>query len=157
MLVKRFNNSSTGTNLRALLALVQDLNCKEVNLFASPATYTADHTNSDGPETNFPLVVALAKYSIPGIAEVYVLFDGLFLTAARSPRRGEVQELMDAAQTSGKTFFAASPVPFTSSLAPVAAVESLLAQQPMVPFTHQSRKQYFAMISSVPEALCANL
>lgn len=157
MFAKRFKNSSTGINLQSLLTLVLDPNCKKVRLFASPASCTADHADSDGPETNFPLVAALAEYSIPGITEVYVLFDGLFLTAVRSPRLGEVQELLDAAQVSGKTTFAPSPVAFTSSLEPDAAVKVLLAQENMVQLTPQSRKQYFAMLCGVSEPLCASV
>lgn len=157
MLVNRYSNASTTDNLRAVLKLVQDANCAKIHLFASPTTLTAEHADSDGPETNFPLVAALATYRIPGITQVYVLFDGLFLTAARRPRLLEVQALLDAAQASGKAAFAPTAVPFTSSMAPDVAVKTLLAQESMVELTPQSRSQYFALLSSIPEAQRATL
>lgn len=151
MLVTRFENSATSTNLQALLTLIQDPNCQEVRLFASPSSRTSDFSNSDGPETNLPLVSALAKYSVPGITDVYVLFDGAFLTAARKPRLGEVQALLNAAETSGKTVFSTAVAPFTSSIEVEVAVKLLLALAPTTSLTATSRPLYFAQISSIPE------
>lgn len=152
MLVTRFQNSATVINLNALLTLIQDKNCEEVRLFASPASATGDFFNTDGPETNLPLVVALAKYSIPGITDVYVLFDGLFMTAARRPRLAEVQQLLDVAQVSGKTFFSTVTAQFTSSINADAAVKSLLLLNPVLALTQASRSTYFAQLSSISEA-----
>lgn len=153
MLVTRYEtSSSTSTNLAALLTLIRDKNCEEVRLFASPASITPDHTNVDGPENNLPLIAALAMYRIPGIADVYVLFDGCFLTAARRPRFGEVQALLDAAQTSGKAVFSTVTAPFTSSMDAAVAVNILLALNPTIALTATSRAQYFSHLCSIPES-----
>ncbi|WP_304350857.1 hypothetical protein [Comamonas testosteroni] len=152
MLVERYRNSSTSANVTALINLLGDPSCKEVMLFATPSTPTADFSESDGPENNLPLVAAVAKYAISGITDVYVLFDGLFLTAARRPRFLEVQDLMDVAQDSDKATFFAGWVPFTSAREPSAAVESLLALGPRTPFTKATRAQYFALLCDISEA-----
>ncbi len=151
MLVTRYKNSSTTQNLSALVALLQDSNCVEVRLFATGSSPAHDFSESDGPENNLPLVAALAKYVIPGITDVYVLFDGLFLTAARRPRFGEVQNLMDVAQASGKASFFPGTVPFTSSLEPAAAVGTLLGLGAATPFSQATRAQYFGLLCSIPE------
>ncbi|WP_155401875.1 hypothetical protein [Chromobacterium violaceum] len=152
MLVTRYQNSATSENLSTLVALINDKNCEEVRLFASEPTAGNDYSNSDGPDTNLPLVAAIARYSIPGISDVYVLFDGLFLTAARRPRFLEVQSLMDAAQASRKVSFAAKPVPFTSTREPANAVDTLLSVEPLIQFTPETRAKYFALLSLIPEA-----
>lgn len=152
MLVERFNNSSTSENATALINLLKDPSCKEVVLFATPVVPTADFSESDGPENNLPLVAAVAKYSIPGITDVYVLFDGLFLTAARRPRFQEVQYLMDEAENSGKTVFYPGRALFTSAREPVAAVTELLRLGPTTPFTKATRLQFFALLCNTAEA-----
>lgn len=151
-LVTRYKTSSTSANLTALLTLIRDENCKEIRLFASPDTATGEFSDSDGPITNLPLVAALVKYVIPEIEDVYVLFDGLFLTAARRPRFGEVQQLLDVAQASGKTLFSTVRAPFTSSMNPGQAAQVLLALAPAVALTAASRPQYFGLLCSIPES-----
>lgn len=151
MIATRYENSNTTRNLEAILRLVNDPNCKEIRLYASPTggTKAAD---SDGAATNFPLLAALARYEIPGITEVYVVFDGSFLTAARKSRYLDVVGLLDACQTVGKVSFSATRAPFTSTLDPLEAAKSLLQLAPVVPFNAGSRAQYFALISNVSEA-----
>lgn len=151
MLVTRFNNSDTKTNLQVLLTLIQDSSCTEVRIFASPSSVTPEFGNSDGPESNLPLIAALVQYNIPGITDVYVIFDGLFLTAARRPRLGEVQDLLDAAQTSGKTLISTVAAPFTSSMDAAAAVNLLLSLKPMSELTAATRPEFFALLALAPE------
>lgn len=69
---------------------------------------------------NQPLVAAISKYVIPGITDAYVLFDGLFLTAARRPRFLEVQDLMDGAEKSGIAVLFPGKALFTPAPEPVA-------------------------------------
>jgi len=152
MLATRYENANTTLNLQAILRLVNDPNCKEIRLYASPTGEAKGASESDGVATNFPLLAALARYEIPGIAEVYVVFDGSFLTAVRTARYLDVAELLDACQTVGKVSFSATRAPFTSALEPLEAAKSLLQLAPVVPFDATSRAQYFALLSNVSEA-----
>lgn len=136
----------------ALINLLKDPSCKEVILFATPEAPTADFSELDGQESNLPLVAAVAKYAIPGITNVYVLFDGAFLTAARRPRFLEVRDLMDEAEKSGKAVFSPGKALFTSAREPVAAVTALLGLGSTTPFTSATRAQYFALLCDIPEA-----
>ena len=150
--VIRQRGGDTGSNLRALVKVINDPACKEVRLFASPTAATAAYSSSkDGPETNLPLVAACCRYSVADIAEVYILFDGLFLTAARHPRGLEVRELLDCAQVSGKAQFGTTRADFTATLDAETAVRVLL-EVPAVALTPASRSRYFGLLSSVPEA-----
>ena len=153
MLATRYRNSSTTDNLSSLVRLLNDPNCVEIRLFATGSAGSNGYSEeSDGPETNPPLVSAIAKYTIPEISDVYVLFDGLFLTAARRPRFLEVQQLMDASETSGKASFYPAAVPFTSAAKPDAAVTTLLGLGPLTPFNAATRAKYFSLLSNIPEA-----
>lgn len=150
--VIRHRGGDTGSNLRALVKVINDPACTEVRLFASPTEVTAAYLSiKDGPETNLPLVAACCRYSVADIADVYVLFDGLFLTAARRPRGLEVRELLDEAQASGKAKFGTARADFTATLDAEAAVR-LLLKVPTAELTPASRAQYFGLLSSVPEA-----
>lgn len=152
MLATRFNTGNTGSNLAGLLRLVNDKNCKDITLYASPTSADQGASESDGPEANFPLVAALARYEIPGITDVYVVFDGLLLTASRRSRFLEVVQLMDACQASGKTKFGQARAPFTSALEPTAAVSALQESGPTLDFTSSTRSRYFALLSNIAEA-----
>lgn len=151
MLATRYTNSSTTQNLSSLITLLNDPNCVEVRMFATGLAGSVGYSKSDGPDTNPPLVSAIAKYVIPGISDVYVLFDGVFLTAARRPRFLEVQQLMDTAQLSGKASFFPKAAPFTSATEPHVAVETLLALSPLTPFTQTTRAGYFSLLCDIPE------
>ena len=65
MLATRYENTATNVNLETLLALIADPKCEAVTLLASSHKATGLFGTTDGPETNLPLVAALAKYSIP--------------------------------------------------------------------------------------------
>lgn len=152
MLVNRYENSSTDKNSAVLSTLIRDENCKEIRLFVSPDSITPDYTNVDGPNTNLPLIAALAKYTIPGISDVYILFDGNFLNVARRTRFIEVKNLLDEAQNSGKTLFTTVTAPFTSSMDATVAVNLLLTLNPTIALTVTSRAQYFSYLSSISES-----
>lgn len=152
MLATRHRNTSTSSNLATLLGLIQDPNCLRIRLFASPRTVTPEYDHkSDGSDTTLPLVAAVATYKIPGVDEVHVVFDGLFLTAALTPRVSEVKTLLEAAQTSGKTDFCTVTAPFTSSLAPQVAAERLLELSPVKQLTQNTRPEYFSHLSDFTE------
>lgn len=152
MLATRYRNGNTSTNESTLVGLINDPVCSAVTLFCSPSAPTPDFSESDGLEINLPLVVALVKYSIPGIDDLYIVFDGMFLTAACRPRYLEVRQLLDVSERSGKVSFTTKPVSFTSSLSPSKAVETLLNEQPTIQLLPSTRSQYFALLCSIPEA-----
>jgi hypothetical protein len=154
MQVIRFQNSGTPEHVYALVGLINDPSCVEVRLFASPRSLPAGAPELDTLEANLPLVAALAKYSIPRVDDVYVLFDGNFLTANRDPRLAEVQDVLDAAEISEKTLFSKETAPFTAAMEPKEAVQVLLALGPTERFTKASRKKYFEQLSYLSEAQC---
>ena len=152
MLATRYRNGNTSANEVTLVGLINDPACSKVILFGSPSAPTPDFSETDGLENNLPLMAALAKYSIPGIDDLYVVFDGMFLTAARQPRYLEVRQVLDVAENSGKVFFATKSVPFTSALSPSKAAKLLLSHVPTVPLAPSSRAQYFSLLCGIPEA-----
>ncbi|CAN7622287.1 hypothetical protein LJR189_004675 [Acidovorax delafieldii] len=152
MLTTRYQNGNTGTNETTLIGIINDPACSSVTLFCSPSVPTAEFSEADSTENNLPLVAALAKYSIPRIDDLYIVFDGMFLTAARRPRFLEVSRVLDAAEASGKVWFATNPVPFTSALTPEQAVETMLSEQSTVQLETSTRAQYFALLCGIPEA-----
>ena len=142
---------STRANLKIILDLIQDAKTTSIHLFASPTEQTVDYSgDSDGPDSNLPLVAAVVVYEIPGVEPLSIVFDGPFLTAVRGPRYSEVRQLLDAAVNSERAYFSETRCPFTSSLSAQGAA-SLLAALPPVVLTATSRPIYFSLLSTVPE------
>ncbi|WP_049096381.1 hypothetical protein [Burkholderia cepacia] len=153
MAATRWNNGNTTQNTQALIEAINDPNTATVTLFASPTSKDASYTHSDGPDTNLPLLSALA-YSSSGNTTV---FDGVFLTAARIPRYLDVRDVLDAAVMSGKVYFGASRAPFTSAQTPADATRTLSAVSPVQKLTTANRAEFFRLLSSVTEARLAEL
>lgn len=154
MAVTRWKSSVTGENARTLIDAINDPNIKLVTLFASPVEAdSAFSADSDGPETNLPLLVALAE-SVTGNLTVY---DGLFLTAARKPRYLEIRDVLDTAVASNKVYFSERRTPFTSVLAPDDAAQKLSQLNPVLPLRAVTRPQFFRLLSGVTEAQYAEL
>lgn len=148
----RYEWKSTLANLETLLALINKESVNKITLFATQGTPTDSYSeNSDGPETNLPLVSALAELDLPGFKPLRLVFDGLILTAQRRSRYLEVRDLLDVAVASGKVYFSATTVPFTSTNTPDEAADVMQATGPQVLLDEQSRRQYFSMLSSVSE------
>lgn len=152
MVAIRYSNKNTGANSYTLIGIIKDQNCIEINLFATQSIIDSDRQDLNGLKGNLPLMAAIAKYKIPGIDEVYVVFDGLFLTAVRRPRYLEVKEVLDAAEQSEKVFFSKSAVSFTSDLQPEMAAEILLKSSPTTSFSKTTRQEYFSLLCSIPES-----
>lgn len=150
MVSLRYATKSTSDNVWALCDLIRDNKCDEIILFASVGN------NIDEEEArwnnNLPLVVALAKYIIPHVDSVLVVFDGVFLTAARSARYGEVRELLDVAIASDKVYYSGQRAPLSSEMTPDQAVSTLLHLGPIQPLTSESRADYFSLLSNLTEA-----
>jgi len=146
--VTRWQPENTGRNTQALLAAIVDPGIARVTLFASPTKPDADFADSDGPDSNLPLLAALVE-TISGDLCVY---DGLFLTAARRPRYLEVREVLDAAELSDKVYFAGTRAPFTSSRSPAEAAETLHAIAAPLRLTSTTRASFFRLICNVTEA-----
>ncbi|MEW6740903.1 MAG: hypothetical protein AB1325_13495 [Nitrospirota bacterium] len=151
MSVMRYKTKTTYENLEALFQTLQNQNTKRIIFFASPEEKTADMSDDDGPETNLPLLAALAEVEIPAIGILFVVFDGLLLTAARRSRYLEIRQLLDAAVQSGKTYFSPSRVPFTSRHNPEDAVKIFLNAGSPVLLNEKSRSAFFALLSSISE------
>ncbi|WP_248916030.1 hypothetical protein [Pseudomonas moorei] len=146
MVALRYDVKSTSVNVRALCDMIRDGNSDQIILFASER-----NKPDDEDDNNLPLVAALVQYTIPHIGHVYVVFDGVFLTAARYPRYLEVRDLLELAETSGKVFFCQQPVPLTSSLPPEQAVETMKASGSIKLLDVSSRASYFSLLSHFSE------
>lgn len=140
---------STGENLSAALSLVAFVGTVRVTLFASPSSLPDDGSNS--PSSNLPLLAGLAEVAIPHSGTIYVVMDGLFLSAARSPRSAEVLSLLNAVAGNPKMFVALARAPFTEALEPDKAAEALLAIKPVERLTSDSRERFFSLLSHSPE------
>lgn len=152
MVAIRHPSESTLENLLALVGLINNPCSKKVVLFASPDSKAPEMSPSDGPENNLPLLAAFVEYEIPKIDSVVVIFDGLFLTAARYPRYDEVRELLDLAQKSDKVFFSETRAPFTSSLSAEDAAKTLQSLLPIKRLTPETRADYFSLLHTWTEA-----
>lgn len=148
----RFEPKSTTQNLDAILGLIRNPDLNQIILFATHAEPSHGFSREDGPETNLPLVAALVEIKPEGIPPLYVVFDGLFLTAVRPPRYGEVQQLLDTAEASGKAFYCPQRVPFTSGCLAEEAARVMLECGDPLPLDASGRQRYFALLSNVPEA-----
>lgn len=148
----RFETKSTTQNLEAILGLMRNPDLNRVILFATHAEPSHGFSREDGPDTNLPLVAALVEIKPAGIPPLYVVFDGLFLTAVRLPRYGEVRQLLDSAEASGKAFYCPQRVPFTSGCLAEEAARIMLECADPLPLDASGRPRYFALLSNVPEA-----
>jgi len=149
MVSLRYATKSTSDNVWALCDLIRDNKCDEIILFASEKNDLEDeHAKWNN---NLPLVVALAKYIIPHVDSVMVVFDGVFLTAARYPRYGEVRNLLDVAVASDKVYYSRQRAPLTSEMTPDEAVSTLIDLGSIQPLTVESRADYFSLLSNFTE------
>ncbi|MGE1153864.1 hypothetical protein [Pseudomonas kitaguniensis] len=149
MVSLRYATKSTSDNVWALCDLIRDNKCDEIILFASVKNDLEDeHAKCNN---NLPLVVALAKYIIPHVDSVMVVFDGVFLTAARYPRYGEVRNLLDVAVASDKVYYSRQRAPLTSEMTPDEAVSTLIDLGSIQPLTVESRAEYFSLLSNFTE------
>lgn len=149
----RYLRGSTGDHASALINLLSDGNSKRVVFFASPLEPDSSFSNSyDGPESNLPLMAALVEYQIPGVEQITIVFDGLFLTAARYPRYREIRSVLDVAVLSNKSWFSKIRAPFTGSNTPEAAATTLGAHcNDLIQLTVTTRARYFSLLSNLTE------
>lgn len=145
----RYKESNTSQNCRNLLDYLNMPECIQVVLFATSDKPNNGYSRNDGPETNLPLMGALALVELHN-QKAYVIFDGLFLTAQRYPRYKEVKAILDSSISSNKAYFINEPVPFTSSWNPVNAVSQLI-HYPKQKLTLDTRSQYYRLLSHYSE------
>lgn len=145
----RYKISNTTENCRNLIQYLDMSNCLQVILFATSKIVDESFSYNDGPDNNLPLMGALALVELPTLT-AYVVFDGLFLTAARLNRYREVKDVLDHAIESKKALFITEPVPFTSSLSPIDALEKLINFKRKHLTTH-TRREFFRLLSNLSE------
>lgn len=146
----RYKCGNTGENSLNLFNYLQLAECSDVILFSTFKEIDETYSQDDGPETNLPLLGAVAKINLLGVGDIFILFDGLFLTAQRKPRYNEVKMILDEAEKSQKTSFIQLAVPFTSRLQADEAVK-LLWKFPKQVLNADSRSTFFRLLSSVSE------
>lgn len=139
----RFELGNTTQNKDALIKKIVDPNTVKVTLFATKREVLANTF-----ETNLPLVVALVETNTN-----YLLFDGLFLTAARNPRYYEVRSVLDISVQSTKVNYCSKPVEYTRDLNEDLVVKYLINESNNSSYllTEDSRKSYFAILSNITE------
>ncbi|QHC93036.1 hypothetical protein [Pseudomonas chlororaphis] len=148
MVSLRYDAKATSENLWTICELIRDRKCDEIILFASEK----NNLEEEEYNNNLPLVVALAKYIIPNVDSVFVVFDGVFLTAARYPRYLEVRDLLNVAEASDKVFYSELRAPITIGMTPDNAVATLSELGEIKPLTPNTRADYFSLLSSFTES-----
>lgn len=148
-LALRYKEGNTTQNCCNLIDYLKMPECIQVILFATSDKPNNGYSRNDGPETNLPLMGALALVELHNF-KVYVIFDGLFLTAQRYPRYKEVKAVLDTAIASNKTYFINEAVPFTSSWNPMNAVSQLIPY-PKEQLTSETRSKYYSLLSHYSE------
>lgn len=112
----RSNYQPTHENLDTIIQYLNYNNVKRIIFFATNYEIDSSYGKEDGPDSNFPLLWALAEFKILGIDSLYIIFDGIFLTAVRQARMNEIKILFDEAVQHNNVFFSTRRVRFTSSL-----------------------------------------
>ncbi|MFI8480154.1 hypothetical protein ACIGCM_06245 [Pseudomonas sp. NPDC078700] len=147
MVALRYSNSSTSDNVRVLLDIIRDPKCDRVTLFGTVREVPAPGEQ----DPNMPLVAATVVYSIPGIDQIQVVFDGEFLTAVRYPRYLEVRDLLDVAVAAGNVYFSGERAPLTKALSPEHAAMVLGDLGDLKLLDAGSRASYFSLLSGLTE------
>lgn len=139
----RLELGNTTQNKDTLIKKIEDPNTVKVTLFA-----TKREVLGNTFEINLPLVVALVETNTN-----YLLFDGLFLTAARNPRYYEVKRVLDEAIQSTKVNYCSKPVEYTRDLNEDLVVKYLMNESNNSSYllTADSRRSYFAILSNITE------
>lgn len=113
--------TSTTQGLSDLITLIQTPN-SDVRLFVTNRKPIGNYDPvTDGPDNNLPWLVAIAHDT-----KRWIIFDGAFLTAARTSRSIDVKALLDAAIQDGTVRFTSHAVEFTSQMDPVSAASYLV-------------------------------
>jgi hypothetical protein len=152
----RSKENSTDVNAKNILNLLDDSNLRKLILLASETPQSPTDKNYS---SNLPDIFALAEYNlklyeiIDITSYIYIVFDSpYFLTVARDNRYREVKPVLDKAQNDERVFFCTKRCPFTYELSPSEAVNKILELKDYFKkFTPGTRKEYFSLISNVPE------
>ena len=151
----RSKENPTDVNAKNILNLLDDSNLKKLILLASEIPQSTTDKNFSA---NLPNIFVLAEYNLKlyeiiDISTIYIVFDSpYFLTVARDNRYREVKPVLDNAQNNDKVFFCTKRCPFTNKLSPSEATHKILELKDYFKkFTPETRKEYFSLISNVPE------
>jgi len=147
MVALRYTNRSTSDQVRVLCDIIRDPKCERVTLFGT----VKEAPTPEEADPDMPLVAATAVYSIPGIAQVQVVFDGQFLTAARYPRYLDVRDVLDVAVAAGNVYFSGERAPLTEALSPEEAATVLGSLGDVRLLDAGSRASYFSLLSGFTE------
>jgi hypothetical protein len=150
------DTSGTDVNAKNILNLLDDSNLKKLILLASEIPQTINDKNYS---SNFSSIFVLGEYEflklyeIIDIALIHIVFDSpYFLTVARDSEYRMVKPVLDKAQNDERAFFYTKRCPFTYELLPSEAVNKILElKDSFKKFTPGTRKEYFSLISNVPE------
>lgn len=147
MVALRYSGHSTSDNVRTLCDIIRDPKCERVTLFGTVKEVPAPGE----PDPDMPLVAATAVYSIPGIAQIQVVFDGQFLSAVRYPRYLDVRDVLDVAVEAGNVYFSGERAPLTEALSPEDAATVLGNLGDVKLLDASSRASYFSLLSGFTE------
>lgn len=151
--VEAYERDNTSRYLSSYLGLLNSDSVKRVTLFATEREFgNYVDSNHDYSPSTLPVVVALAEVSQPSLPTLYVVFDGMFLTAMLTSRYSEVRQMLDASIASGKVYFSADRVPFTAAMEPEDAAALLSNVSNPVLLNEESRPSYFSLLTIVPES-----
>jgi CheY-like chemotaxis protein len=137
----RHVNGTATENAAALIKVLQDKNTEQVTLFA----VRHDKSKSD-------CLAALAEYCIPSVGALSIVYDGHFLCLETYANYIQMARALDAAEVSGKAFFAEAITQDTGEMTVDEAVSILKSLSQGTPLTKESRAAFFARLSAVGEA-----
>ena len=144
--------NNTGDNAQALVDLINSPILRKLVICASINNLNHESFTSDfydGAETNFPLLRAVAEMDIPGVGILFIVYDGNFLTAVRSPRDGEIKAVLTEAIKSDKVFFNDKRVNFTGKLSAEDAAKYLRSGH-LRPLIKDTVNECWALFSCIP-------
>lgn len=151
----RFIIDTTSDNARRFVELMKDQNTKRVTLLATPMSIPEDISEMElgdiGPTSNLPLMSACIEYWHPGEGNIGMVVDGLFLTAARNPRYGEVCDVLDEAEKLDNIFYSTESCGFTVSMPPKDAFNKMQSCNRR-PFSQETRSDYLTSLGVYSEA-----
>jgi len=135
-------NASHNQKANALIEALKSRGLKQVLFFWSPKE---GGSQTDGADTNFPLLSALVELEGSSGASEYKVFDGSFLSVSGGGSGYyDVERVLDVAERLSNVSYGISVLPFTSHLKPEEAVTKMLDPKLILhPLTSTSRPHFF--------------
>lgn len=122
--------------------MLRDPDYKHAVFSTSPWENDGTATQDDGPETNWPYLVAAIR-----VGDDVHVFDTVLLNAARMPRDREVRDILDAAVAVGNVRYTADGKSFFTGSKSPDEVARMLSERPVLPLDDSTRHDFFVNLA----------